>query len=118
MYRSLVGVYVPSKPSSWSPTGAWLTPTASLVGSGEKLGTDPWVGQPTCCGLCRQPFFLRRSGIRPNLSTSHEGLLYVNHIKYVWSWTIRRLSVESVWHIGQVFPCMMHIDLNRRDSRI
>jgi hypothetical protein len=46
MYRSHAGVYGPSKRSSWSPTGAWLTPTGSLVGLGEKLGTDPWVGQP------------------------------------------------------------------------
>jgi hypothetical protein len=33
--------------------------TASLVSSGEKLGTDPWIGQPACCRLCREPFFLR-----------------------------------------------------------
>jgi hypothetical protein len=32
-------------------------PTASLVDSGEKLGTDPWVGQLTCCGLCQESFF-------------------------------------------------------------
>jgi hypothetical protein len=57
MYRSHAGVYGPSKPSSWSLTGAWLTPTASLVGSEEKMGMDPWVGQPACCGLCREPFF-------------------------------------------------------------
>jgi hypothetical protein len=31
--------------------------TVSLVGSGEKLGTDPQIGQPACCGLCREPFF-------------------------------------------------------------
>jgi hypothetical protein len=31
--------------------------TTSLVGSGEKLGMDPWISQPTCCGLCREPFF-------------------------------------------------------------
>jgi hypothetical protein len=31
--------------------------TASLVGSGEKLGTDPRIGQPACWGLCREPFF-------------------------------------------------------------
>jgi hypothetical protein len=31
--------------------------TASLVGSGEKLGTDPQIGQLACCGLCREPFF-------------------------------------------------------------
>jgi hypothetical protein len=32
-------------------------PTASLVGSREKLGMDPWIGQPVCCGLCQEPFF-------------------------------------------------------------
>jgi hypothetical protein len=26
-----------------------FTPTALLVGSGEKLGTDPWIGQLACC---------------------------------------------------------------------
>jgi hypothetical protein len=31
--------------------------TASLVGSREKLGTDPRVGKPTCCALCQEPFF-------------------------------------------------------------
>jgi hypothetical protein len=34
-----------------------FTPTASLVGSREKLGTDPRIGQPTCCGLCQKSFF-------------------------------------------------------------
>jgi hypothetical protein len=62
MYRSHADVYGRSKPSSWSPTGAWLMPTTSLVGSGEKLGTDPWVGQPACCGLCQKPFFLGAVG--------------------------------------------------------
>jgi hypothetical protein len=32
-------------------------PPALLAGSGEKLGTDPWISQPACCGLCRGPFF-------------------------------------------------------------
>jgi hypothetical protein len=32
-------------------------PPASLAGSGEKLGTDPQIGQPACCGLCRESFF-------------------------------------------------------------
>jgi hypothetical protein len=35
-----------------------LPPTASMANSKEKLGTDPWIGQPSCCGLCREPFFL------------------------------------------------------------
>jgi hypothetical protein len=34
-----------------------FAPTASLVGSGEKLSTDQRIGQPMCCGLCREPFF-------------------------------------------------------------
>jgi hypothetical protein len=34
-----------------------FAPTALLVGSGEKLGMDPWIGQPACCELCREPFF-------------------------------------------------------------
>jgi hypothetical protein len=28
-----------------------------MAGSGEKQGTDPRIGQASCCGLCREPFF-------------------------------------------------------------
>jgi hypothetical protein len=28
-----------------------------MAGSREKLGTNPQIGQPACCGLCREPFF-------------------------------------------------------------
>jgi hypothetical protein len=51
-------VYGPSKPSSLTSTEGAFTPTASLAGSGEKLGTDPWISQPSCCALCQEPFFL------------------------------------------------------------
>jgi hypothetical protein len=37
----------PSKPSSSSSIEAWLKLNASLVGLGEKLGTDPHIGRPT-----------------------------------------------------------------------
>jgi hypothetical protein len=40
MYQSHAIIYGSSKPSNWSPTGAWLIPTALLIGSEEKLGTD------------------------------------------------------------------------------
>jgi hypothetical protein len=30
---------------------------ASLAVMGEKLGMDPWIGQPACCRLCQEPFF-------------------------------------------------------------
>jgi hypothetical protein len=36
----------------------------------------------------------------------------------VWSGTIRKLSVESVWHVNQVFRYRVHIDSNHRDSQI
>jgi hypothetical protein len=96
MYRSHAGVYGPSKPSSWSPTVAWPMPTASLVGSGEKLGTDSRIGQPAFCGLCRGALFPRSSGIRPNLSVSHKRLLYVDHMRYIWSRVICGPSVQNV----------------------
>jgi hypothetical protein len=32
-------------------------PPTLLTGSGEKLGMDPCINQPVCCGLCRELFF-------------------------------------------------------------
>jgi hypothetical protein len=106
-----------SKPSSLSSIEAWLKPTASLVGLEDKLGTDPWIGQPTCCGLCRESFF-GSSGIHPNLSMTHEWLLYIDHVRYIWSMAIHELSVKYVWCVGRVFSCRVYIDSNRRDSWI
>jgi hypothetical protein len=37
-------------------------PPASLVGSGEKLGMDPRIGQPVCYGFCWEPFFSETVG--------------------------------------------------------
>jgi hypothetical protein len=37
-------------------------PLTSLAGSGEKLDMDSWISQPTCCELCREPFFSRAVG--------------------------------------------------------
>jgi hypothetical protein len=116
-YRSHSGVYGLSKPTSWLPTEGWLFPTTSMVGSGEKLDTDPWITQ-SGWGLCRKPFFLGA----------------VDLFKYVGDCAkgchVRRLSTGSVhgaygdWrgkrtcHVDYVFPCKMYIDLNRCDSRI
>jgi hypothetical protein len=51
-------VYGPSKPSSLTSTEGGFTPIASMIGLGEKLGTDPWIRQSSCCGFCREPFLL------------------------------------------------------------
>jgi hypothetical protein len=50
-------VYNPGKPSSLMSTEGGFTPTASMADSGEKLGTDPWISQSSCCGLCQVSFF-------------------------------------------------------------
>jgi hypothetical protein len=34
-----------------------FTPTASIVVLGEKLGMNPRIDQPSCCGLGQEPFF-------------------------------------------------------------
>jgi hypothetical protein len=47
-----------------------------------------------------------------------ERLLCVDRVRYVCSWMIRGMSVESVWHVGQVFPCRVYIDSNHRNSHI
>jgi hypothetical protein len=77
-YWSHAGVYGPSKPSNFSSIEAWLKTTASLVGLEEKLGTDPWIGQSTCGGLCQEPFFLG----------AVESVQICRHlVKYCYIWT-------------------------------
>jgi hypothetical protein len=85
---------------------------------GEKLNGDPQIGQPTCWGCSQESLFLRNSGIHPNLSVTHERLLDVDHVRYIWSRVIHGPSVESVWCVGRVFPYMVYIDLNHHDSQI
>jgi hypothetical protein len=46
MYQSHAGDYGPSKYSSLPSTDAWLKPTASLAGLGEKLRWVSWTTQP------------------------------------------------------------------------
>jgi hypothetical protein len=112
-YQSFAGVYGPSKPSSWSPTGAYLMPTASLVGLGEKLGTNSQIGQPVCYRLCQEPLFSGSVGSIQICRRLKKGC-------YMWTtWDMYgRLSVESMWHVGRVFPCWVYIDSNCYDSRV
>jgi hypothetical protein len=50
-------VYGPSKPCSWLSIEARLFLNASLAVLGEKPGMDPRIGQPSCWGLCQEPYF-------------------------------------------------------------
>jgi hypothetical protein len=118
MYRSHADVYGPSKRSSLSSTDGSFTPTASMAALGEKLSTDPRIGQSTCCGMCREPFF------------SGAVALSIAIADFAKSCHVRGLPVGSIrgaymdWrgkhtcHVDRVFPCRVYIDSNCRNSRI
>jgi hypothetical protein len=57
MCRSHVGDMGPISLVADRQQKVGFAPTASMAVLGEKLGTDPWIGQLVCCGLCREPFF-------------------------------------------------------------
>jgi hypothetical protein len=40
-----------------------LPPLRYWLAWGEKLGTDPRIGQPACYGLCRESFFSRAAAL-------------------------------------------------------
>jgi hypothetical protein len=110
--------YGPSKLSSWSPSGAWLTLLASLAGSEEKLGMDLRIGQPACCGLCRVPFF---SGAVESIQI-YRRLTKGCHVRGAPAGSVHQTYVD--WYgkrtlrVGRVFPYRVYINSNRRDSRI
>jgi hypothetical protein len=57
MYRSHAGDMGPVSLVVSCQQKLDFSPTAPLAVVGEKLGTDPRIGQPACCELCREPFF-------------------------------------------------------------
>jgi hypothetical protein len=93
-------------------------PPASLADSGEKLGTDPHIGQPACCGLCREPFF---SGAVGSVQICQR-LVKGCHVRGPLAGSVCQAYVD--WHgkrtccVGLVFPCRVYIDSNHRDSRM
>jgi hypothetical protein len=57
MYRSHVEDMAPISLVVGHQQKIGFAPTASMAALGEKLGTDPWMGQLTCCELCQESFF-------------------------------------------------------------
>jgi hypothetical protein len=97
---------------------AWLFPTASLTIVGEKLGTDPWISQLACCGLCRELFFSGAVDLFKSVDDCAKGC-------HVWKppagsirWAYMVWHEKDTCYVGQVFPCRVYIDSNHRDSRI
>jgi hypothetical protein len=39
----------------------------------------------------------------PTSLMTHKGLLCVDRVRYVWSWTIHELSMGCMWRVGQIF---------------
>jgi hypothetical protein len=118
IYRSHTGVYGPSKPINLPSTEGDFTPTASMAGSREKLGTDPRIGQPSCCALCREPFFLGAVTLSIAVDDDAKGW-------YMWTtWDTYGLGpyADWAWNVCDVlvgvFLCRVYNDLNRRDSQI
>jgi hypothetical protein len=85
---------------------------------GREAGYGPADQMVVVLWIVSGALLLRCSGSVQICWRLYERLLYVDHVRYVWSWTIHGPSVESVWHVGRVFPCRVYIDSNRRDSRI
>jgi hypothetical protein len=87
--------YEPSKTSSLPLTDAWLKPTASVIVLKEKLRRVSWTTQ-LGWEVESGALFLESSSIRLTLLTTHERLIYADHVRYVWSRVIRGLIVEFV----------------------
>jgi hypothetical protein len=109
-----------------------MGPVSLVVGCQQELGFSPLLFG--CCGreagygpadrmivvlwIVSGALLLGCSGSVQICWWLYERLLYVDHMGYVWSWTIRGLSVESLWHVGRVFSYRVYIDSNHRDSQI
>jgi hypothetical protein len=118
MYRLHAGVYGPSKLSSWLTTDAWLCPHCFIGWFGRETGYGPADWSTDMLWIVSGALFLGSSDPAQLRWRLCKRLLYVDHVRYVWSWTICGLSVESVWRVDRVFPYRVYIDSNHRDSQI
>jgi hypothetical protein len=117
MYRLHVGVYGPNKPSSQLSTDVWLSPMLHWLAR-ERNWVQTHGSVSRCAVDCVGVPFSQEQWLYPTLSVTRQGLLYIDHVRYVWSRTICGLSVECMWIVGRIFPCRVYIDSNHRDSRI
>jgi hypothetical protein len=85
----------------------------SLAVVGEKLGMDPRIGWPSCCGLCREPFF---SGVVDLFKSVDSTICGPREIRMVMDHTRTERGKRVACWLG--FPYRVYIDLNHRDSRI
>jgi hypothetical protein len=100
------------------PIEGGFTPTTSMAGSREKLGMDPWIGQPACCGLCQEPFFSGAVALTIVVDDFSKGC----HVQGLPAGSISRAYVDwrgkRTYHVGWVFTYMVYNDSNHCDSQI
>jgi hypothetical protein len=117
-YWSYAGVYGPSKPSSWLSTDTWLCLHCFNGWLRRETGYGPADWSAGVLWIMSGALFLRSSGHAQLCWWLRERLLYVDHVRLIWSMVIRGLSVKNVWRVGRIFPCRVYIILNHCDSQI
>jgi hypothetical protein len=99
-------VYRPSKTRSLTSTKGGFTPppTASIVGLDKKLGTTPQIGQPSCCGLGREPFFSEVVALSITIDDFMKRLpcTWTAHRKRTWG--VHGLTWEAYMSCCSSFP--------------
>jgi hypothetical protein len=79
---------------------------------------DLWISQPTCCGLCCEPFLSRAVG---SIQWCW-WLAKVCHVRGLLEESIRLAYVDyrgrCTCHVYQIFSCMVYIDSNHHNSHI
>jgi hypothetical protein len=95
--------YGPYKPSSRPSTEGWLCPHCFNDCLGWETGYRPTDRSADVLWIMSGALFLWSSDPVQLCWWLCGRLLCVDCIKYIWSRTIRGLSMGCMWHVGQVF---------------
>jgi hypothetical protein len=96
--------YGPDKSSSWSSTECWLCLHYLNGCLGREIGYEPADRLAGVLWIVSGALFLRSSGPAQLCFRLRKWLLCVDRMRYVWSGTMRGLSVECMWRVGRPSP--------------
>jgi hypothetical protein len=97
-YWSHIGVMSPVSLVACYQQRVTLSPLLQWLPWGEKLDTDPRIGQPSCCGLGQEPFF---SGIVA-LSITIDDFMKCCYMWTAWDTYGRGPYVDQAWKVCDV----------------